>query len=362
MVKLVTIAIHTLERAKLLKSVLEAEGIKVTLYNLDLFKPIFSAGVRVRIAEKDLPRALQIIETSENGTILERNRSKILVPVDLSRESEKIVEASFRFAQHIDADIVFLYSYFMPDHSFFPNRTEAAYVKDLEQKQQSIILEESTNFKQFISGVEQKIVDGVLPKIKYMYVMEEGVPEDAIVDWAKNNNPQIIIMGTGAKNTKGIELLGSVTAEVMERSSVPVLAIPENIDLKGIEKLNNVMFATNIDDRMLTSLDKTLMLLKKQSYNLFLTHFEQKQDAWNEIKLAGLCDYLEKTYPMVKTEYSLIKGDDLLQSFEDFIREKQINLVVINTHRRNIFMRLFNPSIARKMLFHSDTPILVVRV
>lgn len=361
MVKLVTVAIHTLERAKLLKSVLEAEGIKVTLYNLDLFN-IFSTGVRVRIAEKDVPRALQIIESSENSTILERNRSKILVPVDLSKGSDMIVEASFRFAQHIDADIVFLYSYFMPDHSFFPNRTESAYVKDLEQKQQSIIVEESSNFKQFISEVEKKIVVGELPKIKYMYVMEEGVPEDAIVDWAKNNNPQLVIMGTGARNSQGIELLGSVTAEVMERSPVPVLGIPENIDLQGIKNLQNVMFATNIDDRLLSSLDKTMSLFKKQSYNLFLTHFEQKQDTWNEIKLAGLCDYLLKTYPMVKTEYSLIKGNDLLQSFEDFIREKKINLVVINTHRRNIFMRLFNPSMARKMLFHSDTPILVVRV
>jgi nucleotide-binding universal stress UspA family protein len=38
----------------------------------------------------------------------------------------------------------------------------------------------------------------------------------------------------------------------------------------------------------------------------------------------------------------------------------QIDIISLTTHRRNLFARIFSPSIARKMLFHTDTPMLVL--
>ncbi|MCX6307658.1 MAG: universal stress protein, partial [Bacteroidia bacterium] len=46
---LVTVAIHTYERAIVLKGILESKGIEVCLHNVNLIQPIVSAGVRVRI-------------------------------------------------------------------------------------------------------------------------------------------------------------------------------------------------------------------------------------------------------------------------------------------------------------------------
>ncbi|MEO3240457.1 universal stress protein, partial [Parabacteroides distasonis] len=37
-----------------------------------------------------------------------------------------------------------------------------------------------------------------------------------------------------------------------------------------------------------------------------------------------------------------------------------IDVIALSTYRRNILARMFNPSIARKMLFHTDTPLLVI--
>ena len=60
--KLVTVAIHTYEKAQILQSLLQSQGIPATLHNVNTVQPIFSTGVRVRIAERDLPRALAYIE------------------------------------------------------------------------------------------------------------------------------------------------------------------------------------------------------------------------------------------------------------------------------------------------------------
>ncbi|WP_242396858.1 hypothetical protein [Porphyromonas gingivicanis] len=43
---------------------LETEGIEVFLQNVNQLLPVVSAGVRVRIKESDLPKALGLIEDS----------------------------------------------------------------------------------------------------------------------------------------------------------------------------------------------------------------------------------------------------------------------------------------------------------
>ena len=46
--------------------------------------------------------------------------------------------------------------------------------------------------------------------------------------------------------------------------------------------------------------------------------------------------------------------------FHDKDRIIEIGSVKFASYKRNIFSRLFNPGIARKMIFHSDTPLLVI--
>ena len=60
-----TLAIHTFEKAQILKTILETEGIEVYIHNVNQIQPVVSAGVRVRIKESDLPHALRIIEDNK---------------------------------------------------------------------------------------------------------------------------------------------------------------------------------------------------------------------------------------------------------------------------------------------------------
>lgn len=89
--KLVTLAILTYSKAQILKTVLENEGIEAYIHNVNLIQPVISSGVRIRIKESDLPRALKIIESSawladevvkEEPQKAERRSKKILIPID----------------------------------------------------------------------------------------------------------------------------------------------------------------------------------------------------------------------------------------------------------------------------------------
>ena len=126
--KLVTLAILTYSKAQILKNVLENEGIDACIQNVNLIQPVISSGVRVRIKEHDLPRALKIIESSAwlaEDIVSEENEKdkkktpKILIPVDFSSYSLKACEFGFNFAEHIHAEIVLFHVYFTP--IYIPN-------------------------------------------------------------------------------------------------------------------------------------------------------------------------------------------------------------------------------------------------
>lgn len=76
--------------------------------------------------------------------------------------------------------------------------------------------------------------------------------------------------------------------------------------------------------------------------------------------MAGIKEYFQKQYPELEIHYDVVMNDDFLKSFDGYIKANKIDIITLTSYKRNIFARLFNPSIARKMIFHSDTPLLVI--
>lgn len=360
--KLVTVAIHTYEKAQILKSVLEVQGIDAYIHNVN---PILPVGVRVRIKESDLPKALGIIEDMNNKEELEKaleelnKKPMVLLPIDFSDYSLKACEFAFPLAASIDAEVVLLHAYLSPSFSTMP----IGEVINHDGKTEETALEQLEKAKEELGKLESKIEDlitkGEWPRVKYRHVIREGVPEDQILGYAERHNPRIIIMGTRGCDKKDMDFIGSVTAEIIERSHVPVFTIPENVTLNSFDSIKNVAFSTSFDDKDLIAFDKMMALLSPNNASMHFIHFDKKDDSWAEIKLSGIKSYFQENYPNQKFEYHLIPGNDILTAYDDFIHKNNIDAIALTTHKRNLISRLFNPSMARKMVFHTDTPMFV---
>ena len=125
---------------------------------------------------------------------------------------------------------------------------------------------------------------------------------------------------------------------------------------------SRLVFLTNFQEREFKALDIMMKLLKPYQIEIILAHIAKKEDVWNEIKLSGLKNKLSELYPQLKTSYMLIdQSDSLEETLENCVSEGNIDMISLSSSRRNIFARMFNPGIARKMLFHSDTPLLVIK-
>lgn len=75
--KLVTLAIHTFEKAQILKTILETEGIEVYIHNVNQIQPVVSAGVRVRIKESVYRCFIALLKTISGFEGAKEERQKV---------------------------------------------------------------------------------------------------------------------------------------------------------------------------------------------------------------------------------------------------------------------------------------------
>lgn len=334
--KLVTLAILTYTKAQILKNVLENEGIETYIHNVNQIQPVVSSGVRLRIKESDLPRALKITESStwlsesivgEKEPKVKDKSNKILIPVDFSNYSMKACEFAFNLAKTENAEVILLHVYFTPIYaSSLPYGDVFNYQIGDEESVKTIIQKVHSDLNALSEKIKEKVTSGEFPNVKYSCILREGIPEEEILRYAKEQRPMVIIMGTRGKNQKDIDLIGSVTAEVIDRSRTAVLAIPENTPFKQFSEAKRIAFITNFDQR----------------------------------DLIAFKEYFHKQYPGLEIHYDVVMNDNLLKGLDQYIKDNHIDIITLTSYKRNIFARLFNPSIARKMIFHSDTPLLVI--
>jgi nucleotide-binding universal stress UspA family protein len=362
----VTIAIHTQERAQLLKTLLEREGIEVRLHSVNDLPNDLTTGVRVRIAENDLSRALLVVEEMEYAQqqgedVLNKTTSKeILIPVDFSDYSIRTCDLGIKMAASMKARIVLLHSYYSMTFSMMQLTETLSYDIYENETVKELVRKAEADMRNLFNLLKRKMENNELPNVPITTEIREGVPEDVILTYAKERDPMLIIMGTRGKDQKESDLIGSVTAEIIDRSRQPVLAVPENVPLSIFEQELNVAFVNSIDEKDLIAFEKMMQLLTPFKKKIFFTQIvPRKENNGNEKLIAKLRDYVKHHYPLFKPEYGTIKEADLLAELESYIQKQRIGLMVINSHKRNIFTHLFNPSIAHKMIFHSDTPMLV---
>ena len=194
--KLVTLAIHTFEKAQILKTILETEGIEVYIHNVNQIQPVVSAGVRVRIKESDLPHALRIIEDNKWFEEPKEEEAKVnavkkvLIPIDFSDYSAKACELGINYAHAVGAEVVIMHAYFSPYFpSAIPMGDTLAYQVNEEESVQHILQRVRIDMENICTHINRKMSSGELPKVKYDYVLREGLPEEEIIAYSKEYHP-----------------------------------------------------------------------------------------------------------------------------------------------------------------------------
>ncbi len=362
--KLVTLAIRTYQRAQMIKSVLEQEGIETVIHNLNLENPEMAVGVRVRIREKDLPRALKIVEDMESAWEEERGpriERRILIPLDFADYNPTTIDIGFELADSLGAEVALMYVYFSPAFTISMNNDVSTYTISDGELLRRIISSANADVENMGNLIKRRIASGELPSVPFSFELKEGVPEDQILDYCKRVKPDLVVMGTRGKKISN-ELIGSVTAEVIESCGVPVFAIPVLSEARSLASLRRIAFITNFDQKDLIAIDKVISTFNNQGLEITFIHASEKKQKWDEIMLTGIKTYFSNHYPQLTTTYELVESTDSPEKISKFIDSMSIDVLAFNSRRKNLFSRIFNPGLAYKMIYQTNVPLFVTHV
>lgn len=370
---MITVAIHTFDRAIALKALLEKEGIECVIQNVNPEQPSMAAGVRVRIKEQDLPLALRIIENPEIFTTTDKathgeEGHTIIVPVDFSDYSLNAVKVAFQLAEHHQAQICLLHAYIDPyiAGNMQLSGTALSYdLADAAEARRQLKATANAQMVIFADKVRTLIKSGELPAVKFTHKISEGVPEDAIVEYAKENPPFLVVMGTRGSDRKESEMIGSVTAEVLDKSQFTVLTVPEPLSISVNHEIKNIVFFTNLDQEDMLAFDTMARIFDKTQANVTLAHIPGKRRSLlrnTRDSLDSITGYCKSLYPQFTYTAESIKLERIIDQVQDLEDSIDIDLIVFPHKKQNVFARLFNPGLAHRILIHADIPMLVIPV
>lgn len=280
---------------------------------------------------------------------------KILVPVDFSENSVNALDYAVRIAKEVSGEITVFNSYPI-DVPMGMEYSSGIYMQTLVTE---VKLDHELRLKELVAQYAREYYRFSDESIQIEIKVQEGVATDSIVEVAETGNYDLIIMGT--QGASGLEevLLGSITASVIGKTRVPVLAVPEDALFTGIDR---VVYATDFDEGDVQAIDAVQDF--SDSFDAEITCLHISTEAAMAYAEGQQLDALRRNYfftPMSKMNFKLIHKEKVERGLQEYLKDNQIDLVAVKPRNRGFIENIFHTSITRKMAFHSTIPVLVAR-
>jgi len=289
---------------------------------------------------------------------------RILVPTDFSDSALLALEHGIFLTKKFDGELVLLHVAELPTitiHDFPSDLFELA--RDCGMDRMGELLE------------KQEVA---LPPVKR--VVLAGTPSepaaDVIVEYAKTNEVDFIVMGTHGRRGMRRLLLGSVTEEVVRRSPCPVLTTRTHKDAWSLPRADRILVPVDFGSSTRQIIGVASRMAEHYGAAITLAHVVNLEyypyygfgsDAYPEIKKSMIEASEEKLIELatelqgagLDVSWKTIKGHPAA-ALRQLAEEADIDLIVIGSHGRSGFDRAMVGSVSEKVLRSAHCPVMIV--
>lgn len=301
---------------------------------------------------------------------MEKTRSgmsrHMLIPVDFSDASMFAVRVGFRLARVLDMTPVLMHVYPMV---WLGDDTAGEYLGEndpMESELADAIAERDMmraaehRFRKFRKQLSEKIESGEIADVKYTTLLQQGIPEDEILGYCREQHPGMVLMSTRGISRKEEDLIGSVTAEVLDSCEVPVFTIPDNYPIEDSKPLKRMLMFCTLDQYDVPALEKLMHTFNSPEIDVWLMPVTNRHAATVQQLLNSLFEQLSNSWPNATFHEAPLLDAKIDSQLETFIKNNQIELIIAPNRRASILTRLFRPSVAHQCLFTIDIPMLAL--
>lgn len=276
---------------------------------------------------------------------------KILVLTDFSENAMKACLYAAEIAQKSGATIFLL-------HIIEPVIDKIRQPYPLVEKLQEEIMK---NRRSELDEVRQSIVQAY-PSIKIESTLLKGSVITSILECAIKNEADLIVMGTKGAGMKEI-FMGSVATDTINRSKIPVLAIPYSYKM---EEPDAILFATNHFEEntdLLSPIVELAKLFSAAIHTVLFVDFESTDTSSllsNTRQLNHYIEFLKKSFPDVSVKGEVLQGEHFEKTIEDYDEKNEVDIIAMIKYPKSFWDRFMKKSHTKQMTFHSKIPVLII--
>lgn len=187
-----------------------------------------------------------------------------------------------------------------------------------------------------------------------VHAVHGAYPSSEIAELAREEQVDFIIMAMRQKYSLFDRIIGSCTAHTIQKSDIPVLAIPNGAEFS---EFKTILFPTemNVDDRLEESEKKALGWL----YNFWELFDNPEINMIHVTENESEIETKVKNKPFEEMEFTVTGAESVEKGIFDYLKDHPVDLISIYKPNRGFWERLYHSSVSRKLLFKSRIPLLV---
>lgn len=270
-----------------------------------------------------------------------------LVPTDFSSNAQNALYYAIDLAKKDKAKIILLHTYVINYPVSYTSvdlitteRKEALEYSEQQLKAESMKIEHAGN-------------------IEYECVSDENSPVDGILNIIKEREIDLVIMGSKGKSNFANNIFGSNTAAVIEKADCTVFAIPEDASFKTMKKITYATTCNYNDLYFLKNIVKLAKLYDAQVNVLHIletTNIDSHKEEKEKMKL--FMNEANSKINYNNISFQLLEGDTVEDALDEYLDDGSTSMLVLSTHHRGFFKRLFGKSITKHMAYNSTVPLM----
>ncbi|MCB0729306.1 MAG: universal stress protein [Ignavibacteriae bacterium] len=275
----------------------------------------------------------------------------ILFPTDFSPNADNALNYAVEISRKIKGNLILFHAYSV--QLIDPNMPAEIYLSAYQEEEKSA--------KENLEALSKKLIesnkgpDGC-SLFNIDTIVSQGLVVDEVLALSDEFKIDLIIMGTHGASGITELILGSNTASVIEKATVPVLAIPHNIHYRDIE---NIVYAYDDIKSGLPKFNRLLDFAKVYESNIILLHIiESDKDTYDTNRQEFEKIKESTNYGNIRLE--LVKEENILEGINDYVNSNEVDILAMTIKKRSLFDKIFSRSLTKKMAYHTKIPLLAL--
>ncbi|WP_394991029.1 universal stress protein [Emticicia sp.] len=272
----------------------------------------------------------------------------ILFPTDFSDNAIHASKYAGMLARRFDAKVILLHVYAIT----VPVNSEFQLIYDTE----NTLLQRGKEAEQNLQFFTEKFIGNTNLHIEQITQMVEyGLVSDVVVEIAKAQNVDLIVMGTKGASNMIDKWFGTNAEIIMESAKCPVWIIPENALLNAPQ---TIMYAADFKEDEIAATHKLLEIAKPLGATCKVVHIHDYFELKVNQTVKEMVTELKHEFENEDITFKHLNRKEIVKGLETYIKTHNPDVLALAAYEKSFLSKIFNSSITQHFVQEAKLPML----